>query len=79
MIQIALEERANPRKGFELLLARFGICRAITYFEQYPDRDTREECIALLVRTLHRELVESLRRAITKQEGTAPLNKEFPN
>ena len=78
VIQIALEEHANPRKGFELLLARFGICRAITYFDQYPDRDTREECIVLLVRTLHRELVESLRRAITKQEGTAPVEQTVP-
>jgi hypothetical protein len=78
VIQIALEERANPRKGFALLLARFGTCRAITYFDQYPDRDTREECIVLLVRTLHRELVESLRRAITKQEGTAPAVESVP-
>jgi hypothetical protein len=78
VIQIALEERANPRKGFALLLARFGTCRAITYFDQYPDRDTREECIVLLVRTLHRELGESLRRAITKREGTAPAEQSVP-
>ena len=71
VIQIALEERVHPRKGFELLLARFGICRAITYFEQYSDRETREQCIILLVRTLHRELVESLRRAIAKRQGMA--------
>jgi hypothetical protein len=71
VIQIALEERVHPRKGFELLLGRFGICRAITYFEQYSDRDTREQCIILLVRTLHRELVESLWRAISKRQGMA--------
>jgi hypothetical protein len=71
VIHIALEERVHPRKGFELLLARYGICRAITYFEQYSDRDTREQCIILLVRTLHGELVESLRRAIVRRQGTA--------
>jgi hypothetical protein len=71
VIQIALEERVHPRKGFELLLARYGTCRAITYFEQYSDRDTREHCIILLVRTLHGELVESLQRAIAKRQGTA--------
>jgi hypothetical protein len=71
VIQIALEERVHPRKGFELLLARYGICRAITYFEQYPDRETREQCIILLVRTLHCELVESLRRAIVQRLGMA--------
>lgn len=78
VIQIALEERANPRKGFELLLSRFGTCRAITYFEQYPDRDTREQCIILLVRTLHRELMESLRRTISKQEGAPPIGQNVP-
>ena len=78
VIQIALEERVHPRKGFELLLARFGICRAITYFEQYSDRETREECIVLLVRTLHRELVESLRRAIARREGAAPPDDSVP-
>jgi hypothetical protein len=68
VIQIALEERVHPRKGFELLIERYGICRAITYFEQYADRETREQCIILLVRTLHRELVESLRRAISRRQ-----------
>ena len=71
VIQMALEERVHPRKGFELLLGRFGICRAITYFEQYSDRETREQCIILLVRTLHRELVESLQKAIVKRQGTS--------
>jgi len=78
VLQIALEERAHPRKGFELLLARYGICRAITYFGQYSDRESREQCLILLVRTLHRELLESLKRAIAKQEGTAPAGESVP-
>jgi hypothetical protein len=78
VIEIALEERVHPRKGFELMLAHFGICRAITYFEQYPDPKTREECIALLVRTLHHELVENLQRAITQREGSAPDTQNIP-
>jgi hypothetical protein len=41
VIEIALQERVHPRKGFELILANYGICRAITFFEQYPDRKTR--------------------------------------
>jgi hypothetical protein len=78
VIEIALEERVNPRKGFELMLAHYGICRAITYFEQYPDPRTREECIALLVRTLHHELVENLKRAIAQREGSAPDTDRIP-
>ena len=78
VIQIALEERVHPRKGFELLLARYGICRAITYFGQYSDRDSREQCLVLLVRTLHRELIASLKRAIEKREGAAPAGESVP-
>lgn len=73
VIQIALEERVHPRKGFELLLARYGICRAITYFNQYSDRETREQCLILLVGALHRELIVNLQRAIAKREGAASL------
>jgi hypothetical protein len=72
VIEIALQERVHPRKGFELILANYGICRAITFFEQYPDRRTREECLGLLVRTLHHELAESLKRAIARNETQAP-------
>jgi hypothetical protein len=78
IIEIALEERVNPRKGFELMLAHYGICRAITYFEQYPEPKTREECIALLVRTLHHELIENLQRVITQREGSAPDTQNIP-
>jgi hypothetical protein len=78
IVEIALEERVHPRKGFELMLAHYGICRAITYFEQYPDPKTREECIALLVRTLHHELVENLKRAIVQREGNAPDTQNIP-
>ena len=72
VIEIALQERVNPRKGFELILANYGICRAITFFEQYPDRKTRDDCLRLLVRTLRHELVESLKRVIARNETQAP-------
>src|SRR5687767_8185290 len=35
VIEIAFQERVNPRKGFELILSRHGLCRAITFFGQY--------------------------------------------
>jgi len=72
VIEIALHERVHPRKGFELILADYGLCRAITFLDQYPDPTTRDDCIRLLVRTLHQELVESLRRVIAKTESSAP-------
>ena len=77
IIQLALEG-VHPRKGFELMLAHYGLCRAITFFEQYPDPKTREECLLLVVRTLHRELVENLQRAIARREGQAPDTNHVP-
>jgi hypothetical protein len=79
VIEIALQERVHPRKGFELILANYGICRAITFFEQYPDRKTREDCLRLLVRTLHHDLVESLKRVIARNETQAPDTKSVPD
>ncbi len=72
LIEIAFHERANPRKGFELILGHHGICRAITLFHQYPVRAGRPESLQLLVRTLHGELVENLKRVIAQREGQAP-------
>ncbi len=72
VIEIALHDGVHPRKGFELILADYGICRAITFLDQYPDRSTREDCVRLLVRALHQELAGNLQRAIARTEGRAP-------
>jgi hypothetical protein len=72
LIDIALGERVHPRKGLELVIAQHGICRAITYFEQFPNLEDREACLILLVRTLHAELVASLKSAIACQESQPP-------
>ena len=62
LIDIALGQRVHPRKGLELVIAKHGICRAITYFEQFPDLENREACLILLIRTLHSELIASLKQ-----------------
>jgi hypothetical protein len=72
LIDIALGERVNPRKGLELVIAQHGICRAITYVEQFPNLEDREACLILLVRTLHSELVANLKSTIAREEGRAP-------
>jgi hypothetical protein len=78
LIDIALGERVHPRKGLELLIAQHGICRAITYFEQFPDLEQREECLILLVRTLDAELVANLKQAIERREGQSPAGNSIP-
>lgn len=71
-IEIAYYERVNPPKGFELILEHFGTCRAITAFNQYPTIEGREESAALLVRTVHSELLRNLKRGVEQREGEAP-------
>jgi hypothetical protein len=71
-IQIAFQEGLHPRKGFELILKHYGLCRAITMFSGHPEGAGRHESVRLLVRSLHGQLVENLRRAIADVEGSAP-------
>ena len=72
VIEIAFQEGANPRKGFELILEHHGICRAITWFGSNRDYESRQACLKLLVRTLHGELVARLKETIAAAEGAAP-------
>jgi hypothetical protein len=72
IIELAFGQGVNPRKGFELLLKHHGICRAITFFQQYPDPKSRDQCALFLLRSLHSELVDNLKRAILQTEGQEP-------
>ncbi len=72
VIEIAFYEGANPSKGFELILANYGICRAITTYGQYPGTEGREDSAHLLVTTLHSELMGTLKRVIADQQGSVP-------
>src|SRR3984893_15669549 len=72
IIELAFGQGVHPRKGFELLLKHHGICRAITFFQQYPDPKSRDQCALLLLRSLHSELVDNLKRAILQTEGRQP-------
>ncbi|PYV82796.1 MAG: hypothetical protein DMG05_27455, partial [Acidobacteria bacterium] len=78
IIEIAFHEGVHPRKGFELILSNYGICRAITSFHQYPGRNGREECLRLLIRRVHGDLVENLQRTISRNEGQAPETRSIP-
>ena len=72
LIAIALQEGVHPAKGLELVLARHGMCRAITAFGMVPMHKDRPQCIALLARSLHAELGERLAASIEAQEGARP-------
>ena len=74
IVDIALSQGANPRRGYELVLSQYGVCRAITILEhQFPHTgDVKETCGAMLVRRLHNDLVLSLAHDISRREGTSP-------
>jgi hypothetical protein len=74
VIEIAFREQVNPRRGFELILEHRGICNAITWFGGLPEGEVRAQCLELLVRSLYRELAESIRQHIAKVEGAAPAS-----
>jgi hypothetical protein len=82
VIEIAYHQGVNPRKGFDLILKRYGICSAITTLGQGQESpfgpEVREHCIKRLVRALHSELRERLVAEITQVEGKAPEAKTIP-
>ncbi|MHC5542603.1 hypothetical protein ACYOEI_30630, partial [Singulisphaera rosea] len=73
IVEVAFNQGANPRRGFELILTHYGTCSAITAFEHLPqDEATRVACADLLIRQLHAHLTESLRAEITHRGQPLP-------
>ena len=64
-VEIALYQGANPQKGFDLVVDRYGICSAITTFggqdwSRFPPAAKRH-AIGRLIRALYEQLRERLR------------------
>ncbi|MCU1337153.1 MAG: hypothetical protein JWO19_2734 [Bryobacterales bacterium] len=76
ILGLCFQERLNPKKALELLLASSGICRAITVFDQYPDPATWEQALSMIARSLHQELEQSLKLAIARREASAPESSD---
>jgi hypothetical protein len=74
IVSIAFYEGANPRRGFELILKRFGLCSAITTMsgQEQLAQDVRQHCVNMLVRALYEELRDRLRGEIERREGKLP-------
>lgn len=78
LVEIGYHHGVHPRRGFDLLLERFGICSAITTVSsgEFPHgSDVRVYCINRLVRALYNELRERLSADIERREGAAPAAK----
>jgi hypothetical protein len=77
-IQIAFQDQVHPQRGLELVLKHYGMCRAITMFSAYPQEKGRTESLGLLVRSLHQEIVDNVKRSIAAVEGRSPEGNAIP-
>lgn len=75
LIQVAVYEGVDLEYGFALLLKQYGICNAITTFDQVMHdrpRSQRKGAARLLLDHLYRELVENVAYDRSQREGTEP-------
>jgi hypothetical protein len=73
IIEVAFNQGANPRRGFELILEHYGTCSAITAFEHLPAvEDVRVAAAEGLIRRLHEDLVANLRAEIAQRGQPLP-------
>lgn len=82
LVQIAFYEGVHPRKGFEWVIDRFGLCNAITTLGSSAELPLapadRQHCIRALVRALYTELRERLAGEIERIEGRRPAEADAP-
>jgi hypothetical protein len=81
LVQIAFYEGAHPRKGFDWILNRFGLCNAITTLssQELPHPpDVRQYCLQALVRALYAELRERLTAEIESHDEKPPAEASAP-
>ena len=81
LAQIALYDRAAPRRGVEMILAMSGMCNTVTAVDHVIgqlDAADRGEIAQVMVRALHESLVDSVRRdlqsrvPLAKNDGSLP-------
>ena len=81
LVQIAFYEGVHPRKGFDWILDRYGVCSAITNLGgqelPHPPED-RQYCLRRLVRALYAELRARLAADIERREGRRPPEADAP-
>lgn len=75
LVEVALYEGVDPERGFGWLLGSYGVCNAVTTLEgvapSLPPTDLAA-CVAALVRRVHSELADNLRRTIEQHGDPAP-------
>ncbi|HBE69229.1 MAG TPA: hypothetical protein DDW52_13860 [Planctomycetaceae bacterium] len=75
LLEVLVHEGVDVARGYQMALDRLGTCNSITLFESAlaaRPREDQKSAAGLLVRHVHRELVENLRGDIQRREGQAP-------
>jgi hypothetical protein len=77
LIEIAFHQGVHPRKGFDWIVERYGICSAITQVsgQEFPQLEVRQYCVKGLVRALYDQLRLRLVEDIARREGKAPAEE----
>jgi hypothetical protein len=73
VIEIAWQGGVLPKKGFDLVLDRHGVCSAITMVSSSDitgNADLRDYCVGRLIRALHSQLSERLRSDLAARGAT---------
>lgn len=81
LIDIAFHQGVHPKKGFDWILDRYGICSAITTLgggdAPFPT-DVKSHCVKRLIRALHEELMARLKAEIQRVQNFEPTGKNVP-
>jgi hypothetical protein len=78
MIDLALFKGLAPAKGVEIMLKTHGTCSTITSLDQsfaQLKAEDRAKCAAILVNSLHRDLLYSVQHDVSKRMPFAPPAK----
>lgn len=74
VLRIALDEGVHPRRGFELVLKRDGLCRTITLFDTASSIDlaVKRHAAGIMAAQLYTELVIGVSKQIFDRFGEIP-------
>jgi hypothetical protein len=77
LVEITWQGGVLPKKGFDLVLDRHGVCSAITMLSSSDLRnndDLRDYCVGRLVRALHAQLSDRLRADLANRKIPVPAD-----
>lgn len=75
MVEVLLSEGVDPGRGYALVLEHYGTCNAITTYESQMygmEKSAQQAAAELLLRQVHRELLENVKAHIAQHEDSEP-------